>query len=42
MAAAIWSLARYPFYLGSGLVALAGSGLYWYQKYVLSIAQFRG
>ncbi|KAI7240164.1 alpha/beta hydrolase BEM46/Esterase/lipase/thioesterase [Hortaea werneckii] len=35
MAAAIWSLARYPFYLGSGLVALAGSGLYWYQNEII-------
>ncbi|KAK5112912.1 hypothetical protein LTR62_003734 [Meristemomyces frigidus] len=33
MAAALWSWARLPLYVGSGLTAVAGSALYYYQKY---------
>ncbi|KAK3117669.1 bem46 protein, variant [Teratosphaeriaceae sp. CCFEE 6253] len=33
MAAMLWAYARLPFYLGSSFVALAGGGLYYWQKY---------
>ena len=33
MAALLWTYARLPLYLGSGVVGLAGSALYYFQKY---------
>lgn len=35
MATTLWAYARLPFYLGSSLVALAGGGLYYYQKWAV-------
>ncbi|KAK3677686.1 bem46 protein, variant [Recurvomyces mirabilis] len=35
MAAALWSWARLPLYIGSGLTAVAGSALYYYQNEII-------
>lgn len=32
MASALWSWARFPLYFGGGLIGLAGSALYYWQK----------
>jgi len=36
MASTLWAYARLPFYFSSSIAALAGGGLYYWQKYMMN------